>query len=213
MYQPSHFSETRPEVLHGLIGEHPLGALVTLSSAGLDANHIPFELDPTAGANGTLLGHVARANPLWRDHDAARGALVIFQGPSNYITPSWYETKRETGQVVPTYNYCVVHVHGPIVVRDDRDWLRAQVERLTRKFERTRSAPWAVGDAPADFIEKQLAAIVGIEIPIARLTGKWKVSQNRPPADRVGVAAGLATDPRPNAAAMAALVRERNSPS
>jgi transcriptional regulator len=210
MYQPAHFSETRLEVLQGLIATHPLGALVTLGSAGLDANHIPFELDPAISPHGLLQGHVARANAVWKDHDPVHGALVIFQGPSAYITPSWYETKRETGQVVPTYNYCVVHVHGPIVVRDDRDWLRAQVERLTRKFESTRSAPWAVADAPADFLEKQLAAIVGIEIPITRITGKWKVSQNRTPADRTGVTEGLASDPQPDAATMAALVRERN---
>lgn len=153
MYQPAHFVETRTDVMHRLVAEHPLGALVTLSLSGLDANHIPFEIDPTTGPLGTLRAHVARANALWHDHDRDRGALVIFQGPSTYITPSWYETKRETGKVVPTYNYCVVHAHGPIVVKDDRDWLRAQIARLTEKFESRRDQPWAVGDAPADFIE------------------------------------------------------------
>ncbi|MBL9200773.1 MAG: FMN-binding negative transcriptional regulator [Opitutaceae bacterium] len=212
MYNPPHFEETRPEVLGDLMRAHPLGTLVTLGAAGLDANHIPFEFiaTPTATApHGTLHAHVARANAVWRDFDAARGALVIFQGPQAYITPTWYvETKPATGKVVPTWNYCVVHAHGPLIVHDDRAWLRAQVERLVRRHESTRPQPWAVADAPADYLEKQLAAIVGIEIPITRLTGKWKVSQNRSAADRGGVASGLETSSSPDAAAMARMIRE-----
>ena len=142
--------------------------------------------------------------------------LVIFQGPSAYITPSWYETKKQTGKAVPTYNYCTVHAHGPLRIHDDREWLRGMVTRLTQRFESTRPAPWAVADAPADFIDQQLAAIVGIEIPIAKLAGKWKVSQNRPAADRANVVAGLRERADPDSVAMADLVRnfgQRNAPS
>jgi transcriptional regulator len=213
MYNPSHFEETRPEVLRDLIVLHPLGALVTLGSTGLDANHLPFELAPGDGAHGTLRGHVARANPVWKDFSPAVDVLVIFQGPSSYITPSWYETKKETGKVVPTYNYCTVHAHGPLIIHDDREWLRGMVTRLTQRFESSRLAPWAVTDAPPDFIDQQLAAIVGIEIPIARIAGKWKVSQNRPAADRERVVEGLRAQTSPASAAMADLVRDFGKPN
>jgi transcriptional regulator len=199
-------------VLHALLAAHPLGTLVTLTPAGLDANLIPFEFDPAptaAGPHGTLRAHVARANPVWQETSAGTEALVVFQGPQAYITPSWYrETKPATGRVVPTWNYCVVQAHGPLRAIDDRAWLRAQVERLVQRHEATQPQPWHVADAPAAFVEQQLAAIVGIEIPLTRLTGKWKVSQNRPAADRTGVAAGLAAAPAgSDAAAMAELVR------
>lgn len=211
MYTPAHFAETRADVMHALMAAHPLGTLVTLTPAGLDANHIPFEIDPSvtaAAPHGTLLAHVARANPVWRDTRAGVDALVIFQGPQAYITPTWYvETKPAGGKVVPTWNYCVVHAHGPLIVRDDPAWLRGQLERLVRRHESTRPAPWHLSDAPADFIEKQIAAIVGIEIPITRMAGKWKVSQNRPAADRAGVVAGLEASHHADAAAMADLVR------
>jgi transcriptional regulator len=212
MYLPAHFVEARPDVLHALIAAHPLGMLVTLGADGLTANHIPFELDPPAAGDGagfgTLRAHVARANPVWQDFSRAVDALVIFQGPQAYITPSWYaETKPQTGKVVPTWNYCVVHAHGPLHVIDDAAWVRALVERLTNRFEANRPAPWRVADAPADFIAKQLTAIVGIEIPIRRLVGKWKVSQNRSAADRAGVALGLGREAVPDAAAMAAWVQ------
>lgn len=213
MYLPAHFEETRPEVLRDLIAAHPLGALVTLTPGGLDANHLPFEFAVDGGPLGTLRGHVARANPVWQDFSRDVGVLVIFQGPSSYITPSWYETKKETGKVVPTYNYCTVHAHGPLIVHDDREWLRAMVTRLTQRFESTRPTPWAVADAPADYLDKQLAAIVGIEIPIARLTGKWKVSQNRPAADRANVEAGLRERGTADYAAMADLVRDFGKPN
>jgi transcriptional regulator len=213
MYLPAHFEENRLEILHELISTHPLGTLVTLGSGGLEANHIPFELAAAERDAGTLRAHAARANAVWKDHSRDIDALVIFQGPHAYISPSWYATKQETGKVVPTWNYCVVHATGPLRVIDDRDWLRGMVERLTRRFESTRPSPWHVSDAPADFIEKQLAAIVGIEIPIRKLTGKWKVSQNRPEPDRHGVVAGLRAQIDPNAKAMADLVQKNVRPS
>lgn len=216
MYNPPHFSETRPEILAGLIAAHPLGTLVTLGSTGLDANHIPFEYDPAptaAAPHGTLLAHVARANPLWRDHAGTPEVLVVFQGPQSYITPTWYaDTKPATGKVVPTWNYCTVHAHGPLRVIDDAAWLLAMVTRLTARHESVQPAPWAVADAPPDFIAKQLAAIVGIEIPLTRIAGKWKVSQNRSEADRAGIAAGLQGSSRPEAAAMARLVQDFGPP-
>lgn len=213
MYTPAHFAEERPEILHALIASHPLGTLVTLTSAGLDANLIPFEFDPAptpAGPHGTLRAHVARANPVWRDSSATVEALVVFQGPQAYISPSWYvDTKPATGKVVPTWNYCVVHAHGLLRAIDDRDWLRAQVERLVRRHESTRSAPWHVSDAPSDYIEKQLAAIVGLEIPLSRLSGKWKTSQNRPAADQIGVITGLHTEDNPSAQTMSETMCKR----
>jgi transcriptional regulator len=212
MYNPPHFEETRRDVMHALIAAHPLGALVTLGPGGLDANHIPFEIsmDLADGPLGTLRAHVARANPVWTDFSRVVDALVIFQGPQCYITPGWYvETKPDSGKVVPTWNYCVVHAAGPIHVRDDPRWVRAQVERLVSRHESTQTKPWHVSDAPADFIEKQIAAIVGIEIPISKLTGKWKVSQNRSAADRAGVVHGLRQEDTAASEVMAELVRAR----
>ena len=193
MYQPSHHSEDRLEVQHALIRTYPLGALVTLGEEGLVANHIPFILDEGAGALGTLRGHVARANGQWREFRRDVEALVIFQGPQSYITPSWYPTKQETGKVVPTWNYVVVHAYGAIRAIEDGNWLRDQIERLTALQEGVRAEPWAVSDAPGAFIDAMMKAIVGIEIDVTRMEGKWKVSQNRPLADRHGVAQGLKT--------------------
>jgi len=191
MYLPKHFEETRVDVLRELIREHPLGALVTLTPEGLDANHLPFELDPDPAPFGTLRGHVARANPLWREPAGDVDALVIFQGPGTYISPAWYPTKQETGRVVPTWNYAVVHAHGPLRVIDDRAWLRDFVTRLTNRHESGRSDPWHVTDAPAEYIDQMLGAIIGLEIPLTRLRGKWKMSQNRPAQDRAGVVDAL----------------------
>src|SRR5262249_6329081 len=146
---------------------------------------------------GTLRGHVARANPVWRETRTDVEALAIFQGPRRYVTPSWYPTMAETEKVVPTFNYLAVHAHGPLRIVDDPAWVRRLVERLTDRYEENRPAPWRVGDAPADFIDQQLRAIVGIEIPITRLQGKWKASQNRPGADREGVVRGLRADGDP----------------
>jgi transcriptional regulator len=207
MYLPKHFEETRVETLHELIRAHPLGALVTPGPAGLTANHIPFEVDLDPAPLGTLRGHVARANPVWGETPPGAEVLVLFQGPETYISPSWYPSKQETARVVPTWNYAVVHAHGPLRAIEDRDWLRAFVTRLTDRHEAARREPWKVTDAPADFIDRQLGAIVGIEIPIARLVGKWKVSQNRPAPDRAGVVEGLSQVGHPAASAMAELVR------
>jgi transcriptional regulator len=207
MYLPKHFAETRIEVLHQLMDAHPLGALVTLTARGLEANHIPFAVAPHPQPFGTLRGHIARANPLWRDCATGAKALVIFQGPERYISPSWYVTKSESGEVVPTWNYAVVHANGTLRFIDDRNWLRGLVENLTDRHERDRGDPWTVTDAPQAFIDQQLGAIIGVEITIERLIGKWKVSQNRPDRDRDGVVEGLRRDGRESDLAMAGLVR------
>lgn len=211
MYQPPHFVETRPEVLHGLIRGHPLGLLISNGADGPLADAVPFLLDVEAGTKGVLRAHVARANPHWTHLAEQPGmpVLVVFQGADTYITPSWYETKKESGKVVPTWNYAMVQVKGRATVREDREWLGRQISQLTATHEATRDAPWAVTDAPAPFVEAQVKGIVGIEIEILAITGKWKVSQNRPMADRAGVAHGLETE-RDDAgsAAMARLVRD-----
>lgn len=191
MYQPPHFREDRLEVQHALIRAHPLGLLVTNGSTGLIANPIPMVIDPAASALGTLKAHLSRANEQWRVYDPGQEALVVFQGAEAYITPAWYETKKETGKVVPTWNYAIVQAYGRMTVRDDPDWLLRQVSEMTGLQEAAQPEPWAVGDAPASFVAAQLKGIVGIEIEITRIEGKWKVSQNRPESDRQGVAAGL----------------------
>jgi transcriptional regulator len=206
MYLPKHFEETRVDVLHEHIRAHPLGAIVVASPNGLDANHIPLEIDPDPAPFGTLRGHVARANPVWKQAQDTP-ALVIFQGPSAYISPAWYPTKQETAKVVPTWNYAVVHAHGALHFIDDKAWLRAFVERLTDRHESGRPEPWKVTDAPADYIDGMVGAIIGLELPIAKLAGKWKVSQNRPAQDREGTIAGLLRDGGESAAVMADLVR------
>ena len=207
MYTPPTFREERLDVLHGLIDAHPLGALVRHGADGLCADHLPFEIAPPTpeAPFGILRAHVARANPVWRA-DGAR-TLVIFQGPQAYITPAWYEEKQRSGKEVPTYNYAVVHAHGPLRAIDDAAWLLALVERLTARHEADQAAPWRVSDAPADYIGKMLKAIVGIEIPLARLEGKWKLGQNRSMQDQVSMAHGLALDHQPGAAqALGALI-------
>jgi transcriptional regulator len=202
MYAPSHFDEADLDTLHALVAAHPLGTLVTHGAAGLDADHIPFEIAaPTAEApHGTLRAHVARANPLWRQQGAA--VLVVFQGPSAYVSPSLYAEKPASGKVVPTYNYAVVHAHGTLRAIEDPAWILALLERLTARHESPRAAPWAVGDAPPDYLASMLKAIVGIEIPLERLQGKWKLSQNRPAVDQPAVAADTG-------AALAALMQRR----
>ncbi len=193
MYLPAHFAESRAEVLHALIRSHPLGLLVTQNGDGsIAANDIPFVLDASDdGSPGILRAHVARANPLWRTARSDVESLVVFQGPQGYVSPAWYPAKAEHGKVVPTWNYVVVQARGALRAIDDREWLRAFVTRLTDRHEGPRPAPWVVTDAPADYVETMLGAIVGIEMPVTSLIGKWKVSQNRPAADREGVAAGL----------------------
>lgn len=208
MYQPLHFREDRIEVQHALIRAHPLGLLITSGPGGLQANPIPFLVDAAASERGTLRGHLARANPQLAELAAVEECLIVFQGPQHYITPSFYATKRETGKVVPTWNYITVHAWGRPRVMDDATWLRRQIDDLTRHNEATRPVVWNVSDAPDAFIAAQVKAIVGLEIPIARIEGKWKVSQNRPAADQAGVVAGLRGQ-GDRAEAMANLVAQR----
>ena len=208
MYQPPAFREDRLDIQHALIRAHPLGLLITAGPGGLMANPIPFLVDSGAGTHGTLLAHMARANPQWRELSLVDECLVVFQGPQEYVTPSWYPSKQEHGRVVPTWNYATVHAWGRPTPRDDAAWLRAQIEALTRHEEAARPQPWAVGDAPEDFVAGQVKGIVGLEIPLARIEGKWKMSQNRPEPDRRGVVAGFRADPSQQA--IAAVVAERN---
>ena len=207
MYLPEPFREDDPERLRALIDQHPLGTLITLDDGEIVANAIPFIVDARGDGPARLLGHVARANPLWRTHPADRDVLVVFQAANAYITPNWYETKQRTHEVVPTWNYAMVQVGGPLIVHDDVKWLRAQAGLLTRQMERMRDSDWKMADAPQDFLAGQLAAIVGIEIPIARLVGKVKASQNRIAADRDGAIAGLEASGDANDAQMAKLMR------
>ena len=209
MYQPPHFREDRIEVQHDLIRAHSLGLLITAGPGGLIANPVPFLIDSQASKLGTLRAHLARANPHWHELTAAAECLVVFQGPQEYVTPSWYPTKQETGKVVPTWNYVTVHAWGKPKVIEDAAWLRRQLDDLTLLKEGRRPQPWAVGDAPEPFIAAQMKAIVGIEIPIDRIEGKWKVSQNRPEKDRDGVVNGLRAGGE-SAVVMADLVAERS---
>lgn len=211
MYQPPHFREDRLEVQHALIRAHPLGLLVTNGKTGLLANPIPFVLDEAASPLGTLRAHLSRANPQWRDFDPEQEALVVFQGTETYITPSWYATKRETGKVVPTWNYAIVQAYGRMQVKDDPEWLLRQITAMTSAQEASRQEPWAVSDAPAEFLTAQMKGIVGVEIEISRIDGKWKVSQNRPEADRRGVAKGLRKAMTADALHMAELVDNRGA--
>lgn len=202
MYLPVHFEETRPEVLAAAIRAHSLGLLCRNGPQGLTADSIPFLLDTGKGPHGLLRAHVARANPLWRELADGDEVLVVFQGAQHYITPGWYATKQETGKVVPTWNYVMVQARGRIAIRDEAAFLDQQIRALTETHEAGRAHAWAVDDAPEAFIQQQMRAIVGIEVAITQLTGKWKVSQNRPVADRAGVVAGLAAEADPDAEAM-----------
>jgi transcriptional regulator len=209
MYLPAHFREDDVAALHALIRDHSLATLVTLGPEGLVANHIPMEIDPDPLPWGTLRGHVARANPVWHSAAADVPALAIFVGPQGYITPSWYATKRDTGKVVPTWNYVAVHAYGPLRAVDDPAWLRDFVGRLTARHEAGRAPAWRITDAPDDYIDRQLKGIVGIEIPVTRFEGKWKVSQNRERADRTGVVAGLRAEGGEPQAALADIVAKK----
>lgn len=191
MYCPAHFAQTDTAALHALLRARPLATLVTLGEHGPNADHIPLLLDTTGGGAPVLRGHVARANPMWKTLPAGSEALAIFHGPDAYITPAWYPAKREHGKVVPTWNYAVVHARGPLRIVHDTDWLRAQLAALTGQQEAPLADPWAIGDAPAEYIEAMLAAVVGIELTVTALEGKWKASQNQPEGNRAGVIAGL----------------------
>lgn len=206
MYVPSQFEQPNVDVMHGLIRAQPLATLVTLSSSGLNANHIPLHLSESPAPLGTLRGHVARANPLLEDLEQDIETLAVFRGPNIYISPSWYATKKETGKAVPTWNYVVVHAYGFLRAVNDAAWLRTHLETLTAHNEASFRERWTVADAPAEYIEKMMTGIVGLEMVITRLVGKWKVSQNQPPQNQAGVIAALKASNLPDALAMAALV-------
>jgi transcriptional regulator len=207
MYRPPAFREDRIEVLHSLIQSYPLATLVTSGANGLNANLLPFTIATDRGEKGVLRAHLARGNDQVAALREGAETLVIFQGPQTYITPSWYASKSEHGKVVPTWNYVVVQVQGTPQILDDPDWLRVQIDELTRQREASRAEPWNVTDAPEPFVTSQLRGIIGLEIPIARIEGKWKVSQNRPAADKEGVVRGLRSEGQ--SSAMAAIVDER----
>lgn len=187
---------------------HPLGTLITQTDAGLGADHIPLHLVRRAGDQISLVGHVARSNPLWQQADGAE-VLVVFQGPQAYVSPNWYASKAEHGRAVPTWNYAVVHAHGRLRVIDDPAWVRTQLDALTAQHEATQAHPWALSDAPADFTERLIGLVVGIEIVVNRLQGKWKVSQNQPASNQASVVEGLRATGCPADADMAALVAAR----
>jgi transcriptional regulator len=192
MYIPPHFAVTEPEALHRIVREHPLGVLVTHASAGLDADHVPFELDPDTGPLGTLTAHVARANPMWQRCPTGSSVMVIFRGADAFISPNWYPSKHESHRQVPTWNYEVVHAHGTLTVHDDERFVRGMVARLTRRHEAGEPRPWKMADSAPEFIDAMLRNIVGIEITITSLVGKSKLSQNRESRDRLGAADALA---------------------
>ena len=191
MYVPRHFEESRPEQLHALIAQHPLGILVTQGSSGLDANHLPFDLETREGSLGVLHTHVARANPVWRDIASGDEVLVVFRAADAYISPNWYPSKHEQHRQVPTWNYLVVHAHGRVTVRDDERYLRGLVGRLTKHHEASQPRPWRMGDSSQAFINEMLASIVGVEIAITRLVGKFKLGQNKESRDVLGAAHAL----------------------
>ncbi len=191
MYIPMQFEETRIEIMHELIRARPLATLITQSVAGIEANHIPLVLQNHPEPFGALWGHVARANLIWQQHPEDSDVLAIFLGPESYITPSWYSSKAESGNVVPTWNYVTVHAKGRLRIIEDAQRIRTQLEALAAHNESGFDRPWEVTDAPRDFTEKLIGSIVGFEIVISELKGKWKVSQNRSPADRTSVIGGL----------------------
>ncbi|CAG9182693.1 FMN-binding negative transcriptional regulator [Cupriavidus pampae] len=191
MYVPAHFEVPNVEDLHRLMREFPFAILMTNGKNGLDANHLPFELDPAAGKQGVLLAHVARNNPVWQDVKSGDDVLVVFRAEDAYISPNWYPSKQEAHKVVPTWNYRVVHAHGKITIRDDERYVRGVVAKLTRTHEASQPKPWKMGDAPADFLDTMLKSIVGIEVEIEQLVGKFKLSQNRELRDKTGAAEGL----------------------
>lgn len=207
MYLPKHFEQLDVEAMHELMQRHPLGTLITIGPDGLCADHVPLHFLKESECHGVLRGHVPRSNPVWQHTSAADEPLIIFQGPDAYITPSWYATKKETGKVVPTWNYAVVHVYGSVRAIEDAAWIRTHLEQLTDQQEGSFSDPWAVSDAPHSYTEALIASLVGIEVTITRMIGKWKVSQNRHAADREGVAAGLIRHGGPGECQMADLVK------
>ncbi len=207
MYIPKHFEVTDIELMHHLIRDYPLATLVTLATDEINANHVPLHLSENPKPYGTLQGHISRSNPLLDDITNDRESLAIFHGPNTYITPSWYQTKKESGKVVPTWNYVVVHAYGKLRINDNPNWVQSQLELLTNQNEASFPKPWAVADAPHEFTEKLLASIVGIEMEITKLLGKWKVSQNQAPQNQESVINGLNSSNQSGALNMANLVK------
>lgn len=208
MYVPKHFEETDLAVLHGLAQSRPFATWVVWANGELVVNHLPFLIHPNRGRLGTLAGHVARANSVWQAIGDETPSVAIFQGPQKYITPSWYPAKQVTGKVVPTWNYVVVHAHGSPRVIHDKDWLLAHVTELSDVHEQERPTPWKVSDAPRDYVDALVNAIVGIEIPLTALHGKWKLSQNRSTADLLGTISGLTADGDQESAEVATLANQ-----
>jgi transcriptional regulator len=206
LYIPKFNEETRLEILHGLIQSQPFATLITMGSSGLIATHLPMALSPGEGSPDILRGHVSRANPQWRDLDSSVDALAIFAGPQHYITPSWYPEKFEDAKVVPTWNYAVVHAYGTVTTIEDPAWLLTHLKSLTAQHEAAFPSPWAVTDVPEDYVASQIRGIVGIEIPIRRLEGKWKVSQNKSERTRKSIERGLEELGTPASLAMRQLV-------
>ena len=209
MYIPASFLETRPEFIRSAIQHHPLATLITVGADGIEASHLPLLYDPAENPHGILRGHLARANTQWKTHQTQFEALAIFSGPEHYISPTWYPSLQEHGKVVPTWNYVVVHARGQLRFTDDKAWLLRNVSALTDAQEKSIDPPWRVSDAPPQFIDDMLQAIVGVELRITRLEGKWKVSQNRSLPDRHGVVEGLEKSASPEAHEMATLVNQR----
>lgn len=192
MYIPPHFAQPDAEELQRVIRDHPLGMLVTHGDAGLDANHIPFEFDPAVGPHGLLTAHVARSNPVWQQCTTGSTVMVVFRGAEAYISPNWYPSKHDAHRQVPTWNYEVVHAHGTITVRDDERFVRGIVARLTRRHEAAEPRPWKMSDSAPEYIDDLLGKIVGLEIAVSSLVGKFKLSQNREERDRLNAADTLA---------------------
>jgi transcriptional regulator len=209
MYIPKHYEETRLPVLHQLMRDYPLATLITHGPDGVNVNHIPIYLDSTQGEFGTLRAHVARANPIWQEAQADGAVVVVFHGPNTYVSPQWNPAKKLHGKAVPTWNYAVVHCHGRLRVVDDAAFVRANVDELSARHEAALPPPWTLDDAPADYAEKMLAAIVGLECVIERIVGKWKVSQNHPSATQQATVDGMLAHQGRGADAMADLMAER----
>jgi transcriptional regulator len=206
VYIPKFNEEKRLDILHGLIRSQPFATLVTMGSTGLVATHLPMVLSPGEGSPDILRGHISRANPQWREFDPSIEALAIFAGPQHYITPNWYPEKAENGKVVPTWNYAVVHAYGTIRVLEDQAWLLTHLKSLTSLHEAASPRPWAVTDAPEDYVASQMRGIVGIEIPVRRIEGKWKVSQNKSEPTKRSIEQGLEEMGTPASLAMRDLV-------
>ena len=213
MYLPAHFNETRTHVMHALMRLRPFTTLITTIDQAIVANHVPVETLDQPKPFGLIRGHVARANPLWRDYRESTPAMAIFQGPDAYISPSFYATKSQSGEVVPTWNYAVVHAQGTLRFMHDVGWLREFVARLTADHESARPVPWTLEDAPATYIDKMLKSIVGFELTITKLTGKWKISQNRALVDRVGVSDGLRRTEEADSIEIATMIAARETQS